>query len=346
MPRCTHSGTRYQRKVPVFFSFPTRSDYVWQSSRWVTRHHRSRPFDLIHIHNVPDFLVFAAWRPKLSGAKIILDIHDIVPELFESKFRVAPNSLTVRMLRVMEFVSAAFANHIILANHLWFDIYTKRAASTNKVSVLINFVDRRIFFPRPRIRQDDRKIVIFPGSLQWHQGLDVAIRCFSKVVTEVPQAELHIYGDGQAKPALVELASSLGLNGHVRFFGFLPNKEIAAVMAEADLGVVPKRADSFGNEAFSTKILEFMALGIPVVASDTRIDRYYFDDSVLRFFPSGDSDALAETIIEMLRNPERSNQVARRAAEYAEQHSWEKRQADYLQLVDRLCPIGKRHDAN
>ena len=64
-------------------------------------------------------------------------------------------------------------------------------------------------------------------------------------------------------------------------------------MAEADLGIVPKRNDSFGDEAFSTKILEFMASGVPVVVSSTRVDRHYFNDKVVRFFPSGDIGRLA-----------------------------------------------------
>ena len=196
----------------------------------------------------------------------------------------------VRMLKWMERASAAFADHVILANHLWLEVYTRRSAPPEKVSVLINYVDSRIFFPRPRTRRDGRKIVIFPGSLQTHQGLDIAVRSFSRVAAEVPEAELHIYGDGPAKPGLIALAAKLGLNGHVKFFDFRPTSEIAAVMAEADLGVVPKRADSFGNEAFSTKIFEFMSLGIPVVASSTKIDRYYFDGSLLRFFESGNSD--------------------------------------------------------
>ncbi len=214
--------------------------FLWQSSRKITRHHWIRPFDLVHVHNVPDFLVFAAWLPKLQGAKIILDIHDIVPELFASKFRINSRSITIRMLKWMEFASAAFANHVILSNHLWLETYTQRSAVKDKVSVLINYVDRTIFAARPRLRKDDRKIVIFPGSLQLHQGINVAVDAFPKVVAEVPTAELHIYGDGPAKPSLQAQAADLGLNGHVKFFDFVPTKDIAAIIADSDSGCRPK----------------------------------------------------------------------------------------------------------
>ena len=114
-------------------------------------------------------------------------------------------------------------------------------------------------------------------------------------------------------------------------------------MANADLGIVPKRADSFGNEAYSTKIMEFMSLGVPAVISSTKIDRYYFDDSVVRFFESGNPDALAEAMLEVSNNPELRRGMAARASQYAVRNSWQNHKADYLQLVDSLIsPAGSR----
>jgi len=323
------SPARYLWRLLLFFC---------RSSWLIARSHARQPFDVLHINNVPDFLAFAGWLPTFGETKIILDIHDIVPELFASKFGFGPNSPTMRMLKGMERASAAVSNHVILANDLWREAYTRRSASPEKVSVLLNYVDTRVFFPRPRLRRDKRKIVIFPGSMQIHQGLDVAITAFPRVVAEVPEAELHLYGEGPARPALIDLAAKLGLDGHVQFFDSRSTREIAGIMAEADLGVVPKRADSFGNEAFSTKIWELMSLGIPVVASSTKVDRYYFNDSVVRFFESGNAGDLASAIVEILRNPESGRQMAARAGEHAARNTWESRKADYLDLVDRLCP--------
>jgi glycosyltransferase involved in cell wall biosynthesis len=320
------------------------ADFLWPllrflavSSWWIARRHRRGRYDVVHVHNIPDFLVFAAWYPKLTGAKVILDIHDIVPEFFGSKFGVSERSLTVRALKVVEKLSAAFASHVILSNHLWLDKYTARSARPEKCSVFINHVDERLFHPRARARADRRPVILFPGGLQWHQGVDIAIRAFARLRLRLPDAEFHIYGDGNMKPKLVALAQELGLDGSVRFFNPLRLQQIADVMAGADLGVVPKRADSFGNEAYSTKIMEFMALGVPMVVSSTKIDRYYFDDSVVRFFESGNADALAEAMYAVLSNDELRRGLVDRAAEYVSRHSWENRQADYLQLVDSLC---------
>lgn len=322
----------------------SRFAYLWpllrflkSSARWVTKRHAAEHYDLLHIHNVPDFMVFAAWYPKLTGARVILDIHDIVPEFYASKFGILPRGITFALLRWMERMSAAFAHHVIIANDLWLAKYMERTHTGGRCTAFINHVDSSIFTPRHRERKDDKYIILFPGGLQWHQGVDIALRAFAQIRAELPNCEFHIYGDGSAKESLVTLAEGLGLNGSVRFFKPTSVREIATVMAEADLGVVPKRADSFGNEAYSTKIMEFMAVGVPVVVSSTKVDRYYFNESVVRFFPSGDADALAGQMLSLLRNAEARRRMINQASAYAATHCWENRKDDYLNLVDCLC---------
>jgi glycosyltransferase involved in cell wall biosynthesis len=128
----------------------------------------------------------------------------------------------------------------------------------------------------------------------------------------------------------------LGLTDQVRFFGSRPVSEIAQVMAQADLGVVPKRADSFGNEAYSTKIMEFMSLGVPLVVSSTKIDRFYFNDSVVRFFESGNADALAAAAVAVLQDDGLRRRMVANALKYADENSWQRCQDEYLELVDAL----------
>ena len=329
---------RFAKNEKTKLSFIVRIlRFLFTSSWHLTRLHRQEPFDVVHVHNVPDFLVFAACYPKLQGAKVILDIHDVMPEFFSSKFGKSDNSLFVFALRAMERLSAAMANHVILANHLWFEKYTTRSAPALKCSVSINYVDETLFFPRPRRRNDGKIIVMFPGGLQWHQGVDIAIRAFHKLHPQVPQAELHIYGDGQIKPQLLELTRDLRLTEVVRFFDHVRTEEIADLIAESDLGIVPKRADGFGNEAYSTKVLEFMASGVPVVISGTKIDRRYFNDSIVRFFRPGDSDDLASAILDVLNGEELRRNLVSRSLQYVAFNCCKTRNGDYLRLVDSLC---------
>lgn len=306
------------------------------SSVWLARHHYRKAYDLIHVHNMPDFLVLAALVPKLGGAKVILDIHDIVPEFYASKFGVREDAVSIGLLKWIERASARIANHVIISNHLWLDKVAARTGAVDKCSVFINNVDRGIFQPRRRSRGNGKIVLIFPGGLQRHQGLDVAFRGFVGIHAKFPHAEFHIYGEGSFKGELVALVAELGLQHKIQFHNPLPVREIAEVMANADLGVVPKRADSFGNEAYSTKIMEFLSLGIPAVVSRTKVDEYYFDESVVRFFESGNHEAFARAAIEVLCDSHCRDELIKHGLAYAEMNSWNHRKFDYLRLVDSL----------
>jgi glycosyltransferase involved in cell wall biosynthesis len=295
----------------------------------------------VHVHNMPDFLVFAAWYPKLAGAKVILDIHDVVPELFASKFGANLKSPYVGLLRKIEKLSSAFSDHVIVSNDLWQQTLIHRSVTAEKCSVFLNHVDPEIFYRREKKRQDGKLIIIFPGSFQWHQGLDLGIRALAKVKVQMPQTELHLYGGGggDQTASLVRLAEELGLKEDVKFCGSVALDDIPQVIANADIGIVPKRADSFGNEAYSTKIMEFMSQGVPVVASQTKIDTFYFGDGVVRFFPSGNSDAMADAILEVARNREVRDDLVARGYDYVENNGWHRKKFEYVNLVDSLSTV-------
>jgi glycosyltransferase involved in cell wall biosynthesis/peptidoglycan/xylan/chitin deacetylase (PgdA/CDA1 family) len=310
--------------------------FLLASSIFLARMHRRKLYDVIHVHNVPDFLVFAAWYPKWTGVSVILDVHDIVPELYASKFHAQPGDRRVAALRRVEKASAGFADHVIVSNHLWHEKLVSRSIPKDKCSVFLNHVDRTIFYRRARIRKDDRFIVLFPGSFQWHQGLDLAIEAFAILRQTAPHAEFHIYGGGTEADALVALTKRLGLEATVKFCGGVSLDDMPDLIANADLGVVPKRANSFGNEAYSTKIMEFMSQGVPVVVSRTKIDTFYYDENAVRFFPSGDSAALAEAILEVIQTRELRESLIAAGTEYVSRHAWDVKKQDYLDLLDTL----------
>lgn len=293
-------------------------------------------YDLVHVHSVPDFEVFAAVVPKLTGSKIILDIHDLVPEFYLSKFKGTERSLTFRLLTTVERISARFSDHVIAANHIWEKRLQNRSVKESKCTTILNFPDTEIFQARGRTRTDNRFVILYPGTLNYHQGIDIAIRALALIRDQVPQAEFHIYGSGEQLNPLKALVEELGLEKRVFLMGTKPLHEISSVIENADLGVVPKRSNSFGNEAFSTKILEFMSLGVPVVVPDTAIDSYYFNNSVVKFFHANDEKSLADAILLMIKNPELRQKFSRDAAEFVLKYSWDMNKDTYLNLVDSL----------
>jgi len=111
---------------------------------------------------------------------------------------------------------------------------------------------------------------------------------------------------------------------------------MAECVSIAKLNHLAKKADSFSNEAYSTKIMEFMSQGVPVVVSRTKIDSFYFDESVVHFFPSGDSQALANAMLEVIDSEPLRKTLVANGLEYARLNSWDKKKDEYLKLVDSL----------
>lgn len=339
------NGVRVFRIQSRSRSRENRLGYIFQvlcfmvrSAVFLTRRHLSLNYDVIHVHSVPDFLVFAAIVPKLLRAKIILDIHDILPEFYASKFNLPADSLTYRSLLIVERVSVAFADHVIAANEIWRDRLLSRSVRSGGCTAIRNYPDPSIFFPRSGAARKGKFLVIYPGTLNRHQGLDIAIRAFAQIVNLIPEAEFQIYGEGPEKNSIIALRDALGLKDRVRIEGLLSLNEIAPRMASADVAVVPKRISTgFGNEASSTKIMEFMALGVPVIVSRTRIDSYYHDDSMVQFVEPENEDDLANAILLLRNNPERRDQLVRQAFRYLLNNNWERKQFEYLSVVDALA---------
>ena len=321
------------------FTYASRiTRFALRSALFLFRKHNEHPYDLIHVHNVPDLLVFSAIYPKLRGARIILDIHDLLPEFYASKFNISHDTFLFKALVFSERCCAAFANHLIIANHLWRHRLVSRSSDAEKCSVVRNRPDLSIFKQQEAQADKSNKFILtYPGSLNWHQGLDVAIRAFAIIADRIPEAEFHIYGEGSAKASLIRLVDELSMQKRIFFYNFLPSREIAKVMAGTDLAIEPKRSNSkFGNEALSTKILEFMSLGVPVIASKTKIHAYYYDESIIQYYDNDDEFQLAEQILRLRNHPELRQSLAANAMKYLEENTWDARKHEYLQLIDSL----------
>ena len=111
----------------------------------LTRRTIRRRFDLVHVHNMPDFLVFSALIPKLFGAKVILDLHDPMPELMRTLYGLQENSCPVRLLKVLERWSQRFADAIVTVNEACAKIFSERGCAREKITVVMNAPDEEIF---------------------------------------------------------------------------------------------------------------------------------------------------------------------------------------------------------
>lgn len=297
-----------------------------------------RGYDVVHVHSIPDFLVFSALVPRLSGSVIILDIHDIVPELYASKFRVSQRSLLFYALLLVERWSIGFSHHVIIANHLWCERIAGRSAPPLKCSTILNYPDLSIFTPSKykAIVSGNDFVLCYPGTLSWHQGVDLILSAMAMLKDKLPQLKLIVFGDGPERDTLNAMIERLSLESRVSMSSGVAIEKIAQAMVNVQLGVEPKRKSTFGDEALSTKILEFMAMGVPVVASETTINRRYFSDVEVEYFRSEDVKDLADAIYRIANDSKRRDALATHGKEFVRQNNWSVKMDEYLSLVDRL----------
>ena len=278
--------------------------------------------------------------PKLMGARIILDIHDILPEFYCQKFNKSMDTLLAKLLLWVERVSVKFSDHIIVANDIWREkIITRNELSPDKCTTLLNYPNMKFFNQQtPRPANEIFKI-IYPGTISHLHGLDIAIRALAIAKKEIPKILLDIYtraNNLNYYDYLKELINQLGLNDNVKFYDPVPVEELNKIYNNADIGIVPKRGGVFAGEAFSTKILEYMAAGIPIIASKTRIDEYYFNDSLIMFFKPEDYQDLANCIVSLYRNPEKRRSLIKKGKEYIAKNNWELKCRGYDNIIERL----------
>ncbi len=325
--RNERSKLSYLAKLIAFF---------FRSMVLLTWRHVMEGYDLIHVHSVPDFEVFAAIVPRLFGAKVILDIHDIVPEFYASKFRVEEKSLAFKSLVAVERLSSAFCHHVIVSNDIWLARLQERSIPVGKVTCILNYPDTDIFRRRGRNRKDGKFIILYPGTVSYHQGVDIAVRAFHRIKDKIPDVEFHIYGSGDQRAEVIQLIHDLSLQESVFLQNPVPTDQIISIMENADLGIVPKRKSGFGNEAFSTKILEFMCMGIPVIVPDALIDKFYFASTLVAFFEGDNEESLAEVLLQVISNVRLRTELVRNADEFIKAYTWNRNQDVYVKLVQRL----------
>ena len=311
--------------------------FCFRSALFLTIRQLRLPYDVIHVQSVPDFLVFTATIPKLLGARVILDVHELVPEFYAAKFNDGRRSVGFRGLLLIEKLTAAFADHVMVPNPLWYARIVNRSSRPEKCSLMRYLADPKIFYPRPRRRSDGRFLVIYPGTLNLHQGLDVGIRGFARAAKFIPDAELHIYGEGPTKAKLKGMAESLGLTQRIRFFDMVPKNQLPEVLCDYDVAIVPKRGScAFGNEAESTKILELMATGVPVIVSKTKIDSIYHSSESVQFFESENDNDLAQSILLLASEPMLRARLVAKGREYFQRNNWETLKPKYFGILDNL----------
>jgi glycosyltransferase involved in cell wall biosynthesis len=243
----------------------------------------------------------------------------------------------------VEKICVRFADHVIAANDLWREkIIIRDKIPSDICTTLLNYPDLAFFKNQrsePDRSRDGQFVIIYPGTLSYHHGLDILIRALSIVKQKIPDVKLRVYvrsSNLEYFDFIRKLVSDLNLNENVEFFDPVMTEKLMEIFSDADIGVVSKRGGLFAEEAFSTKIFDFMAAGVPIVSSRTKIDEYYFDDFMIRFFEPENHNDLARCILELHENREKREAMIEKGRQFIARNNWGIKKLEYLDLVDRL----------
>ncbi len=302
--------------------------------------HLRRRYDVVQVNSLPDALVFAGLVPRLLGARVLLDLHECMPEYFATKYETTLAHPGVRLIAFAEQASIRFASFVITCTEPMRQTFMRRGAPPDKMAVVLNSADEATFDPRrhpPRGRRPGEFVLICHGAIEENYGLDAIVRAVAVLKGEIPGLTLRIYGDGSYRPVLRDLIAELGVASHVYLSDtWIPIAEVPAAIAAADVGVVAVKRDAFRDLTLCNKMYDFVVMGLPAIVSRTRAVEAYYGDSCFELFTSEDEHDLARAIRRLYADPETCARLARRAVEVNEPYRWTHQREIYQHVIERL----------
>ena len=309
----------------------------------LTADHHRRHYCLVQVATLPDFLVASAAVLKLSGVPLLLDLHEDMPAFFEDRFA----SPALRPLRPLisgaARASAAMADALITVHEPLRQLVLARGMAPDKITVVMNTADDRLFSPartpRRGFMEDGELRLIHHSSLQRIYGLEVAVRAIAEIGDRLA-VRLDVYGDGPYRRQVDAVIAAHELADRVVLHGRVPLEELPRLLAGSDAALVPSLPEPYLQYSLSTKLLEAVAMGVPVIASDLATFRAHFTDAAIRYVRGGDPEALAAAILELASDPAAAAALAETAQRQAEPYAWAIQSGRYLEVVDRLVERG------
>lgn len=297
-------------------------------------------YSVIHVHNMPDFLVFLGIIPKLFGSKVILDLHDPTPEMLVTKYAESKDSLLSKLLKWQEKVSIRFSHKVITTNKSFLDKFISRGCPPDKISIVMNSPQESLFnsFNKKSKNESDKNkyVVMYHGIIITRYGFEELLNAVNLLRDKIPEIELRVYGTGEDLPLFLEMIQKLNLENVVKYFGQVPIEKIVETIPECDVGVIPNRLTPFTKINFPTRIFEYIHMKKPVVVPRTQGINDYFDEDSIFYFDAGDAENLAKVIFSIYSDAKKTIQIINKGYEVYQKHRWEQQSKNLIKIYDDL----------
>jgi glycosyltransferase involved in cell wall biosynthesis len=313
--------------------------FAFLASIAVIKINRRARIDIAYVHAPPDFLVAAALVPRLLGSRLVLDIHDLSPHMFDVRFGGGPfGSVVQRLLRLVEVGACALADRVVSVREQYRDELVAHGIARSKTIVVMNSPDATVIGGvECTSRGTTPFTVAYHGTVTHWYGVDLVVAAIAELDGRIADLRAVVIGEGDALAEAERLAHERGVDDRIEFSRrYLPQAEALRRIACASCGVIPNRPSRLNRFALSSKLLEYVALGIPVVVSRLETLAAHFDADEVTFFEPGDAGSLAEAIAWVAKNPDEASTRAQRALVRAQAYSWTESRARLLEVLSDL----------
>lgn len=297
-------------------------------------------FDVIHACNPPDNIFLIGLFYKMFGKKFLFDHHDINPELYLAKFN--RKDIFYKLMLLWERWTFRCADVSIATNESYKKIAVERGRMTpDRVFVVRSGPDlkrMKIVPPNPGLKKGKKYLVGYVGVMGKQEGIDLLLEAVRYIVYEKGRQDVHfgLVGGGTELEAMKALSRKLNVENYVTFTGRVPDPEMLEMLNTADVCVNPDRANEMNDKSTMNKIMEYMALGKPIVQFDLTEGRVSAQDASL-YARRDDPIDLAQKILELLDCPQKREQMGEYGKTRVQnQLAWEFEEPKLLQAYERL----------
>lgn len=293
-----------------------------------------------HVHTLPDFLVLTTLIPKIFGARVILDFHELFPEFMQQqKPALSEKSFLIRLIKLQEKISFKFADEVITFHDPAREILKKRNGNNKHVTTIMNCVDPVEMHDIKKIESKEFNLV-YNGTINYNLNLPVVVKAFNRIRKINPDVynnvKFHMYGDGPDLENIFETARGLKVD-NIIYHGRLDYKDMYRELCNATALVLPPKRDIYSDLYYSGKLIESIWLKIPVIASRLNAYLFYYPEDCLIYFDAGNEEQLAEKIIELYLYPDIGRNKSENAFNRYQQFSWPVMRKRYDELIDRIA---------
>ncbi|MCV7173809.1 glycosyltransferase family 4 protein [Mycobacterium manitobense] len=318
---------------------------LWHTARLALRVRRAGPIDVVHACNPPDLLFLVALMLRPGGTRFVFDHHDLVPELFQSRFPGGGRPL-YWLTRLLERLTFAAADSVISTNESYRRVAIQRGGmAPDRVTVVRSAPDLSRFVPRepdPELRRGKRYLLAYLGVMGPQDGVDYALRALRILRDDLGRDDVHcvFMGAGDAYDDMVALSRRLGIDDMVEFPGRVPDEFVQRCLSTADVCLSPDPLNPLNDVSTMNKVVEYMAMGRPIVSFELREAQVSARDAAV-YVPANDEAAFAKATDDLLGDPERRARMGAFGRRRVEQDlSWAVSRRTLVRFYNRLLDRG------